>query len=177
VPPRVQHLRAAVPLVVFGMLMVLLRLAVGEPFAISSGSMAPTLRPGSHVLVTKLAYRSGVPHHGDVIAYTTNEGAVVVKRVAGLPGDTIELSSGRLVRNGRPVDEPYVDPRWAEGTFHGPVTVPRGHVFVLGDNRVDSDDSRFRGPVALERIMGRAALRLWPPALLSAGSSAPEPPG
>jgi signal peptidase I len=173
-PTRAQRWRAAVPLVAFGLLMVLLRMAVVEPFAISGGSMAPTLRPGAHVLVSKLAYPSGVPHHGDVIAYTTTGGAIVVKRVAGLPGDRIELSSGRLVRNGRPVAEPYVDPRRAEGTFHGPVTVPPGHIFVLGDNRIDSDDSRFRGPVPIEQVMGRAALRLWPPALLTAGGPARE---
>jgi signal peptidase I len=168
VPQRVRRWRVAIPLVACAVLVVLLRVAVAEPFEITSESMAPTLRSGSHVLVSKLAYRSGVPHHEDVVAFTTAEGAVAVKRVAGLPGDIIELSSGRLVRNGTPVDEPYVDPRRAEGTFYGPVTVPRGHIFVLGDNRIDSDDSRFRGPVPLEQVMGRAALRLWPPALLSA---------
>ena len=137
---------------------------VAETFRIHSGSMAPTLQAGDHVLVAKFAYRFADPDRGDLVAFegAGYEDEVNIKRVVGLPGDTAEVWDGVLVVNGEAQEEPYVDYGLTDATFFGPETVPEGHVFVMGDNRLNSRDSRSSGPVSKEDLLGETLLRFWP---------------
>ena len=141
-----------------------LRWQVAEPFLVPSGSMEPTLHGGDHVLVDKLAYRSGPPIRGDLIVFhRPRTGEIMLKRVVAVAGDEVGLEDGVLHVNGRARAEPFVDQRRIDSVYFGPVGVPRGDVFVMGDQRGNSVDSREFGPVPVTRIVGRADLRVWPP--------------
>ena len=132
-----------------------------EPFLIPSPSMSPTLQPGDRVLTAKPAYLLAKPGRGDLAVFDDGSGAVI-KRVVGLSGDVVSVEDGVLVVNGEPVREPYVDYASTDSSFFGPETVPEGRVFVMGDNRSNSRDSRTMGPVPEEDLIGRAVLRFWP---------------
>lgn len=150
-------------LILLGILLVL-RLFVAEPLRVRSDSMEPTLRSGDQVLVTKIGSRAHSPHRNDIVVLTSPAtGALLIKRVAAVGGDTVGLEDGVLVVNGKQVHEAYVNLRLMDSVYFGPVKVPRGMVFVLGDNRSNSIDSRTFGPVPDSRITGRVLLRLWPP--------------
>ena len=143
---------------------VLARAYFVEPFRIDSASMIPTLEAGDQVLVDKRAYRDGLPRRGELVVFTApRTGAVTLKRAIGLPGDTVGIEDGVLVVNGRPLRESYADPEAIDSVYFGPVTVRPRSVFVLGDNRADSIDSREFGAVAKDRLIGRVRLRIWPP--------------
>jgi signal peptidase I len=136
---------------------------VAEPFAIPSESMAPTLRPGDHVLVEKLSYRFGPPRRGDLVVFKAPDGgALAVKRIVGLAGDRVAIVDGVLAVNGRLQRETYVDQRRVDSVYFGPVVVPSGDVFVMGDNRADSHDSRDYGAVPRRSLIGRVLTTLWP---------------
>ena len=155
------YLLAAVALVVLIALPV--RAYVAEPFAIPSESMAPTLRPGDHVLVEKLSYRFGSPRRGDLVVFRSPDGGVLaVKRIVGLAGDRVAIEDGLLAIDGHVQREPYVDHATVDSVFFGPVVVPRGDVFVMGDNRADSHDSRDYGAVPRQSLIGRVLTTLWP---------------
>jgi signal peptidase I len=140
------------------------RLLVAEPFGIPTSSMAPTLTPGDHVLVDKLAYRGSTPRPGDLAVFRAPDtGEITLKRVVARGGDTVAIEDGVLHVNGRARVEPYADPDAIDSVYFGPVRVPAGTVFVLGDNRGDSYDSRRFGAVPTDRLIGRARARLWPP--------------
>jgi len=142
---------------------VVLTLTVLEPFAVVSVSMSPTLLPGDQVLIAKHVERTEHPRRADLVVFTrpgSNEH--LVKRVAAVAGDEVGLEDGRLVVNGAPVNEDYVDVASVDGTYFGPVVVGPDEVFVLGDNRADSVDSRQFGPVPVSDIIGRVVARLWP---------------
>lgn len=150
-------------LVIFGLVAVL-RLYVVESDIVQGESMAPTLRSDDYVLIYKLAYRGGrVPARGDVVTFDSplQPGEALVKRVVAVPGDTVQLSRGRVWVNGKPAgytgDPPQV-PVW-----DSPEVVPEGHVFVLGDNRANSEDSRDWGPLEIGALRGRALLVYFPP--------------
>ncbi len=149
-----------------------------QAFYIPSASMEPTLHENDRVLVNKLSYRIGDVERGDVIVFEKPEGAPgdiddFIKRVIGLPGETVSFSGGSVFIDGRQLDESYID---GAPTNSGPVingcsnapavpdtcVVPDGMVFVLGDNRVSSQDSRFFGPIDEDTIVGRAFLKVWP---------------
>ncbi len=138
-----------------------------QAFYIPSLSMAPTLKINDRVLVNKLSYDLHEVHRGDLVVFESpaNEGSEtkdLIKRVIGLPGETVESRDGRMVVNGEVLDEPYLD----AGVVTGPlekVTIPPDHVWVMGDNRANSQDSRVFGPVPKENIEGEAFLRFWPP--------------
>jgi signal peptidase I len=150
-----------------GVLVVVLGAVVGvslvaEPMRVSSGSMAPSYRTGAEVIVEKVSSRSRDPANGDVIAFhEPGTGDLLIKRVAGLPGEHVDIADGVLRIDGTPVKEPYLDPATVDGTYFGPVRVPAGHVFVMGDARAGAVDSRTFGPVPREAIVGRVILRLW----------------
>jgi signal peptidase I len=146
--------------------LVAIRIFVAEPFRIPSESMAPTLEPGDQALVTKI----GAPHRGDLVAFhAPRTGEVLLKRVVAVGGDTVGLEDGVLVVNGRRPAEPYVaDPDAIDSVYVGPVKVARGSLFVLGDNRGNSDDSRDFGTVPERNVIGRATARVWPPARVGA---------
>lgn len=136
---------------------------VVETFVVLGPSMEPTLHDLERLFVNKLVYRLREPSRGDIVvfAYPRDLHRDFIKRVIGLPGDTVEIRDGRVFINGEFIQEPYVvypD----HHTNHGLVTVPSDSVFVLGDNRRNSEDSRYFGFVPLANIRGRAFLIYWP---------------
>jgi signal peptidase I len=166
---------------------IVLKTFVVQAFFIPSGSMEPTLEPGDRVLVQKVVYG---PDRGDVIVFSDPQGrpgpdrGIVggfvhwlsstlgierpehedfIKRVIGLPGETVELREGRLYVDGVRIHEPYLEGA-VDTRDYGPVRVPEGALFVLGDNRLNSNDSRFGlGFVPVDRVVGRAFAIVWPP--------------
>ncbi|NJD59862.1 MAG: signal peptidase I [Anaerolineales bacterium] len=138
--------------------------AISERIRVESISMQPTLFPGDYVIVNKLAYRfNHDPQRGDVIVfkYPPNPEAIpYIKRIIGLPGDQVHISDGKIYINGQLMLEPYLKVTTNRG---GDWTVPEGQLFVMGDNRNNSSDSRSWGFVPLENIIGRAELIYLPP--------------
>ncbi len=150
--------------------------------------MVPTLQVEDRMVVEKLSYRVRDPERGDVVVFRPEpsgdradrpfwwwalragvqfvgivplDQSDLVKRVAGLPGETVEIRDGLLIVDGVALAEPYVAS--GSGSDYGPVVVPDGHLFFLGDNRANSSDSRSRlGFVPLERVVGRAVAVVWP---------------
>ncbi|HEX2998630.1 MAG TPA: signal peptidase I [Armatimonadota bacterium] len=138
-----------------------LRLQVLLPAYVPSRSMEPTLRVGDYFLINRLAYKNRIPEPGEIVAFNSlDRKEVWVKRVVAGPGDVVAIHGGTLYRNGRPVSEPYL-PQHLRRDFP-PVRVPQEHVFVLGDNRDNSDDSRDWGPLHHKFLVGRAFLIYWP---------------
>jgi signal peptidase I len=152
-------------LVSFVLVFGFVRPFVIEAFWIPSASMVPTLKYGDRVLVNKFIYRFTEPERGDVIVFKSVEGddEDLIKRVVGVPGDEIAVRDGKLFVNGEPQKEPYVNKKYPDRSFYAPTTVPKDHVFAMGDNRANSQDSRIFGPVPEENIEGEAFLRFWPP--------------
>ena len=149
--------------IVLIVLIVVVKVFVAEPFRIPSQSMEPTLRPGDQTLVWKLGAKA--PDRGDLVAFhAPRTGEILLKRVVAVGGDTVGLEDGALVVDGRRVREPYADPKAIDSVYFGPVKVRPGTMFVMGDNRANSDDSRDFGAVPADRIIGRAVARVWPPA-------------
>jgi signal peptidase I len=129
-------------------------------------SMEPHIRSGEYVVINTFAYRIGAPRRGDIVAFR-HEGdarAVFIKRVIGVPGDRIRIDRGLVYVDGAKLDEPYV--RHTDGRTFGEVVVPKSAVYVLGDNRAESEDSRFFGPVSDDLLIGRAIAGIWPPRTL-----------
>jgi signal peptidase I len=152
-------------LVSFALVFGFVRPFVVEAFYIPSESMVPTLRVGDRVLVNKFIYRFTEPERGDVVVFESVEGGGedLIKRVVGVSGDEISVRAGKLLVNGERQREPYVNGRFPDRSFSSPTTVPKGHIFVMGDNRTNSRDSRYFGPVPKRKIEGEAFLRFWPP--------------
>ncbi len=150
-------------IVVFG----LIRPFVAEAFYVPSESMVPTLEIGDRVLVNKFIYHFTEPERGHIVVFEveTTSGAEqhLVKRVVGLPEDEIAVREGVLFVNGVPQKEQYVNPALPDERSFGPIEVPPEHVFVMGDNRARSADSRVIGPVPETEIAGKVILRVWPP--------------
>ena len=152
-------------LVSFVLVFGFVRPFVVEAFWIPSASMVPTLKYGDRVLVNKFIYRFTEPQRGDIIVFKSVEGdgQDLIKRVVGVPGDEIAVRGGTLFVNGEPQKEPYVNKKYPDKSFYAPTTVPKDHVFAMGDNRANSQDSRVFGPVPEKNIEGEAFLRFWPP--------------
>lgn len=138
-----------------------------QAFFIPSLSMYPTLDEGDRVLVNKLSYRLHDVHRGDLVVFERPEGQPesdikdLIKRVVGLDGETIEAREGVIYIDGQELDEPYL----VEGVTTDNLPrqeIPAGHVFVMGDNRGDSADSRVFGPIDEDTIVGRAFVKVWP---------------
>ena len=152
-------------------LALLMRTFLVAAFFIPSESMEPELQIGDRLLVSKLSYRIGEPSRGDIVVFRTPEQlrnpqtAELVKRVVAVGGQTVSAVDGRLILDGSPVDEEYLSSEVYMRDF-GPVLVPDDYVFVMGDNRSSSQDSRFFGPVHESEIIGRAFARFWPPSRL-----------
>jgi signal peptidase I len=155
-------------------LVVALGVAVGmrtyvvQTFYIPSGSMEPTLNIGDRILVDKLSYDLHAVHRGDIVVFARPphenlEAGVndLVKRVIGLPGETISAQNGSIYINGKPLAEPWLPKGVTTGNF-SPVHIPKGDYFVMGDNRDFSEDSRFFGPISGSLIVGRVVMRIWP---------------
>jgi len=148
---------------------LVVRVAIAEPRYIPSNSMDPTLHIGDRLLVDKLSYRWQPPHRGDIVVFNPPAQLVklgytrdqaFIKRIIGEPGDQIQVQGGQMILNGQPLPEAYI----AEAPqYEMPaVTIPSGYVFVLGDNRNDSNDSHVWGPLPQQNLIGKARLRFWP---------------
>lgn len=152
------------------------RVWILQQYYISGPSMEPTLQQNNRVLVNKLSYRFGEPERGDIIVFdrqtrSENGGKVLhddlIKRVIGLPGETVEIKNCELLVDGAVLAEPYLGGDDASGVAcsggdFAPTEVPAGEYFVLGDNRPQSSDSRAFGTVAERDIVGRAFVLVWP---------------
>ena len=136
-----------------------------EAFWIPSGSMIPTLEIGDRVFVNKFIYRFTEPDRGDIIVFQSvdNPDVELIKRVVGLPGDKIAEKNGKIFVNGKLQKEPYTNKELPDRSSFAKSTVPKNHVFVMGDNRANSADSRYFGPLPEKNIEGEAFLRFWPP--------------
>ncbi len=137
-----------------------------QAFYIPSLSMAPTLKVNDRVLVNKLSYDLHDVNRGDLVVFESapKDGSPtkdLIKRVIGLPGETVESRDGRVLINGQVLEEPYLDRGVTTGALE-PVTVPPGHLWVMGDNRANSRDSRFFGAISESLVIGRAFVRVWP---------------
>lgn len=161
-------------------LALFIRTFIVQAYKIPSGSMIPTLLVGDYLLVNKLSfgirnpivddflYRWGLPHRQEIVVFTYPQDKKLdfIKRVVGLPGDTVEIINKTVFVNGKPLKEPYV--QFTDKTIYpkeisprdnfGPVKVPEGYVFVLGDNRDQSYDSRFWGFVPIHSLKGKALI-------------------
>ncbi len=142
----------------------MIRFAV-ENFRIEGYSMEPNFHDGQFLLVNKIAYKIGHPQRGDVIIFhfPLNETKNYIKRVIGLPGETVQIKNGQVYVNGVLMTEQFpiehADYDW------GPTTLAADEFFVLGDNRPESSDSHFWGPVPARDIVGKAWVSYWPPQL------------
>ena len=142
-----------------------------QAFYIPSLSMAPTLKVNDRVLVNKLSYDLHDVHRGDLVVFESppNEGSQtkdLIKRVIGLPGETVESRDGQILINGQVLEEPYLGPDVTTGPLEK-VTVPPEHLWVMGDNRPNSRDSRFFGAIPESLVIGRAFIRVWPVTAIS----------
>ena len=159
---------------------VLIRTYVGQAFYIPSPSMAPTLQVGDRIMVDKLSYHFHGVHRGDIVVFKRPPLELqnfpdLVKRVIGLPGESVSTQNGHVYIDGKPLSEPWLPPgptsytgalpegQHPQFNMPGPVSVPGGQYFVMGDNRTNSEDSRFFGPVPESLIVGRAIAVVWPP--------------
>jgi len=155
-------------LLVAVVLTVVLRHFFIAPFYIPSGSMEPTLQIGDHILVNRLDAYLGDFHRGDIIVfrYPLNPRVDFVKRLIAFGGETVALRNSRLYVDGRLIPEKYLSPGTVYADF-GPVKVPPGDYFVLGDNRNNSDDSRVWGFLPEKDVIGKVILIYWPPGRMS----------
>ena len=135
--------------------------AVIGRFRIESVSMQPNLYEGEYVIVDKVSYSLNSPQRGDIIVFEKTAQPDLIKRVIGLPGDTVEVRNAQVFVNGTALVEPYVanPPNYA----FGPVQVEPGRYFVMGDNRSNSSDSHVWGTIPRDTIVGRAWIIYWPP--------------
>jgi signal peptidase I len=165
----VSALRNAVEwiVIIVGALLVafLVKTFLVQAFYIPSGSMLPTLEEQDRVLVNKLSYDLHAVHRGDIVVFESpqGEGQIrdLIKRVIALPGETVEAREGQVLINGQPLQEGYLGPGISTGPLE-PQTIPPDHYFVMGDNRGNSKDSRYFGPIPKSLIVGRAFVKVWP---------------
>jgi signal peptidase I len=136
--------------------------AVSVRVRVDGFSMNPTLQDGEYILVNRLAYKIGNPVRGDIVVFSfpMDPRQDLIKRVIGLPGESISVRDGKVMINGVPLEEPYIA---APPIYNGTWEVPEGQLFVLGDNRNESKDSHEWGLLPLENVVGRAILIYWPP--------------
>lgn len=172
-PPRSSarlYTEWAITIVLAILLSLVVRTYVAQAFSIPSGSMEPTLHVGDRVIVSKLSTRFGAIHIGEILVFRAPAAVAVkcgdnypdlIKRVIGLPGDTLSSKGNTIYVNGRPLPQP-----WAHNLPLTPAItttkVPANHYFMLGDNEYDSCDSRFWGTIPKSSIIGAAVLRIWP---------------
>lgn len=142
---------------------VLVRVSLAAPVRVASASMLPTYAAGDVVLVSHRTPSLSDLHRGDLVTFRSPEdGHTALKRVIGLPGDTLVILDSQLYVNDRPVAEPYVDHALIDAYYSRTYRVPARRVFLLGDNRGNSVDSRDYGPVPAGALLGRPLFRLWP---------------
>jgi signal peptidase I len=151
-------------LAAFAFVFGFIRPFVLEAFQVPSESMVPTFEVGDRFLANKFVYRFWEPSVGDVVVFRSVEGGDedLVKRIVALPGDEVTVENGVLSVNGEVRNEPFVNEGLPDRSTYGPARVPEDEVFAMGDNRANSRDSRFFGPVPIENIEGEAFASFWP---------------
>ncbi len=157
-------MREIVETIILALILFLVIRQVVQNYRIESHSMEPNFYEGEFVLVSKLAYKLGEPQRGNVVVFQNpnNPAEDYIKRVIGLPGDTVEVIGDTILINGEELPQPYDHNANPEGTYFGPLVVPDGTIFVMGDNRPRSSDSRAIGPIDESLLRGQAWLRVWP---------------
>jgi signal peptidase I len=146
-----------------------------QAFFIPSVSMESTLHKEDRVLVNKWSYRLHAVHRGDVVVFSKPKDLVsndkdLIKRVVGLPGDKVTIADGHVYIDGHQLNEPYLDKGTVTASVAGkwgctpeaPCVIPKGQLWVMGDNRGNSEDSRYFGTIPESSVVGRAFLRIWP---------------
>lgn len=139
-----------------------------KPTLVNGESMVPTLKPRDYLLMNRIAYKKEMPAYGDVIVFESalkderDKNKDLVKRVIGIEGDHIVVNDGYVWRNTELLEETYINDGVTDGDID--IIVPEGHIFVMGDNRLNSTDSRSElvGPVDVDKIMGKVFIRLFP---------------
>lgn len=142
-----------------------------KPIIVDGNSMNPTLKNKDYIFLSRQAYNAGEPKRGQIVVFPPpgDPDELYIKRVVGLPGETVEIKDGNVYVDGKKQDQSFTkDGYTAEGIDNsisngtGKITVPEGEIFVMGDNRNDSEDSRFLGCIKIDSVTGVAVLRLWP---------------
>src|SRR5437667_12111909 len=135
-----------------------------QPVKVEGTSMAPLLSDQERIFINKFVYRFEPIQRGDVVVfwYPLDHSKSFIKRVVGLPGETVEIRRGAVYVDGKNIPEPYVPAQYEDLSDFGPVRVPKDSYFVMGDHRVSSNDSRVFGPVDSQFIYGRAVFAYWP---------------
>ncbi len=160
-------------LVAFALVFGVVRPFVVEAFYIPSESMVPTLEVGDRVFVNKFKYHFTVPQRGEIVVFESlvgSEDEDLIKRVVALPGDLVFIRDGVLHVNDKRLEEPYVNKELPDDSNYPPpdapspyIIIPPGEIFVMGDNRTNSRDSRYFGPISMEKGEGEAFVVFWPP--------------
>lgn len=137
---------------------------VYQPVRVEGTSMLPVLHDEDRLFIDKVSIRVGEIHHGDVVVfqYPRNHAESYIKRVIGLPGDRVRIDHGRVLLNGKPLQETYVPARYADERSYPELTVPAHEYYVMGDHRSVSSDSREIGTVDRKLIYGKATFVFWP---------------
>jgi signal peptidase I len=148
---------------------------IAEARFVPSPSMVPTIQLGDRFLVDKITYRFRLPARGEIVVFSPTEGVLrkaeesqidlkndLIKRIIGLPGETVEVRDGQILINDEVLDEPYIDSSRRPVYDFGPETIPEGNYWMLGDNRNRSWDGHVWGYIPREKIVGRAIWRFWP---------------
>ena len=172
VPPERSHVRGILEfvLLIVGVLVVvwLLHTFVFQPYRIPSGSMETTIMTDDMVLAEKVSYYFREPESGDIVVFddTNVDGRHLIKRCIAVGGQTVELIDGKVVVDGVVLDEPYTNnhPSYPlnSKTVTYPYKVPEGYIWVMGDNRTNSQDSRYFGAISLDSVIGRGVFVYWP---------------
>lgn len=161
-------------LIIAVVLAAFIRYFLFAPIVVDGLSMMPTLHDQDRMIVNKFSYKISEPKRFDIIVFHAPENKDYIKRVIGLPGDTVEYKNDTLYVNGKKYEEPYLD-EFKNQVIDGPLTepftlaevtgqetVPEGHLFVMGDNRRYSKDSRHIGTVPMEKVLGNTSMIYWP---------------
>ncbi|MFE8699055.1 signal peptidase I [Cytobacillus sp. FJAT-54145] len=162
-------------LIIAVLLAAVIRYFLFAPIVVDGLSMMPTLHDQDRMIVNKLSYKIGEPERFDIIVFHAPENKDYIKRVIGLPGDRVEYKNDTLYVNGKAYEEPYLD-EYKSQVLDGPLTdsftledtpvaqetVPEGHLFVMGDNRRFSKDSRHIGAVSMKEVLGNTSIIYWP---------------
>ncbi|MFT8319475.1 MAG: signal peptidase I [Bacillus sp. (in: firmicutes)] len=161
-------------LIIAVLLAFVIRYFLFAPIVVDGESMMPTLHNQDRMIVNKLNYKISSPERFDIIVFHAPEGKDYIKRVIGLPGDTVEYKNDTLYINGKAYEEPYLD-EYKKQVIDGPLTesftleektgektVPKEELFVMGDNRRDSKDSRHIGTIPFEKVLGNTSVIYWP---------------
>lgn len=156
------------------LLAAIIRYFFFAPIVVDGFSMMPTLHTQDRMIVNKFSYKIGEPKRFDIVVFHATSDRDYIKRVIGLPGDTVEYEDDTLIINGKEYSEPYLE-EYKNQLIDGPLTepfnlesiigqptVPEGHIFVMGDNRRQSKDSRHIGTVPIDEVMGKTSLVYWP---------------